>query len=189
MKRIIHKGECSLYDVISWFAVMLQCVYLTAGDTCARRLILLTIQHQDCIPKVILAPACRGTCSSYSRPSIEFPGQMERFCQCCDADDVRLRRANVLCPVQNAESGRTTFRTIRVNMNVPRTCRCRPCSETPGNVVPAEQELWSQGKRDSNKNMKRRPFGESDIKYLIRQRKPFIIAEDNLLNFTYKEIG
>lgn len=165
-----------------------QLVVLTAGDTCSRRFILLTIQHEDCLPRNILAAACRGTCTSYSRPSTEYPGQMERFCQCCDTDNVRLRRTRVSCPIRNGEAGRPQFRNIRVHMNLPRTCRCRPCSETPGNVIPAEENIWNQRKRSSNDYTTRLSY-ESELDVLLRLGNPFIYVQDNLFNFTYTDIG
>jgi hypothetical protein len=168
---------------------MLQCVTLTTGETCTRRTIVLTVQRSDCFPRRLLAGACRGTCNSYSRPSLEYPGQMESFCQCCDVDEVRLRSTNVTCPVQNPQPGQPPFRKIRVYMNLPRSCRCRPCSGQTGNVIPAEQSIWNQGKRNSNTFIKRRNASESDLGYLKSLREPFIFVEDNLLNFTYKEIG
>lgn len=171
---------------------MFQCVILTAGDTCSRDFIILTIQHEECVPKNILAAACRGSCTSYSRPSTYHPGQMERFCQCCDADEVRLRTTTVRCPVRNGNGGRPQLRNIRVNMNLPRSCRCRPCSEIHGDVIPAEHEIWNQGKRSSvkyNNNKLQKQSKESELDYLIRLGNPFIYVEDNLLNFTLRELG
>ena len=97
-----------------------------------------------------MTSACRGTCTSYVRPSIESPDALERFCQCCDADDVRHHRVIVRCPNPHwnpAEGSATRFRRILLGINLPSTCRCRPCSPIPQEIVPAENDIMNEGKR------------------------------------------
>ena len=168
---------------------MLQCVALTTGETCTRKLIVLTVQRSDCFPKDFIVGACRGTCNTYSRPSLDYPGQMERFCQCCDVDNMQRRIGRVMCQVQNPRPGQRPFRFVRVGMNNILSCRCRPCSGQIGHVIPAEQSIWSQGKRNFNKLTKRKNTHKSDGENIQRLQEPFIFVEDNSFNFTYKEIG
>ena len=133
---------------------MLSLILLQAfcsASPCDRRFIILRIRHEDCVPKSVMTSACRGTCTSYVRPSTESPNGLERFCQCCDADDIRHHRVLVHCPNPNWHPGAVDlprFRLIRLGINLPRTCRCRPCSPVPHEIVPAENDIMREGKRN-----------------------------------------
>lgn len=123
-----------------------------SASPCDRGFIILRIQHQDCVPKSVMTSACRGTCTSYVRPSVESPDALERFCQCCDADDISYHRVIVRCPNPNwypGAIGTTRFRRIRLGMNLPTTCRCRPCAPIPQEIVPAESDILREGKRNN----------------------------------------
>ena len=121
-----------------------------SATPCSRGFIILRIRHQDCMPKSVMTSACRGTCTSYVRPSVESPDNLERFCQCCDADDIRNHRVLVRCPNHSwypGAIGVTRFRRIRLAISLPASCRCRPCSPVPLEIVPAENDIMREGKR------------------------------------------
>ena len=121
----------------------------------------MVIRLNNCVPKRILNGACAGTCSSYSRPSPDLPGEIEHFCQCCDVDEIIERNIPLFCP-----RSRQRRQIIAVKGAV--TCKCRPCSETPQNVLPseAEQNIWDyRNKRIPGKSAK----NETHISQLIRK--------------------
>jgi len=117
-------------------------IRLATSQQCTRRPLELTIRLNNCIPKTIPALACAGSCSSYTRPSSDFPGEMEHFCQCCDIDESVSAPVRLFCPGLRR-------RLVQIMLKVPLSCKCRPCSERPENVLPseAEQRVWGRNKR------------------------------------------
>ena len=182
---------------------------LAKVDSCSLEWAELDIEHPGCFPRRLLVKGCRGTCSSYTRPSQMNPGQLERFCQCCDVDSMRLRRAILFCP--NTETNPPQLRRMAVTMKIPQSCRCRPCTETPEHVIPAEEEFLQNGKRSydfnptnhSDKTPPGRNTGNIFTKAITNENKanklhlnkllkmdvPFIFVQDHSLNFSVHDVN
>ena len=93
------------------------------SESCQRRRSQLRIHQPNCIPKIIPAYACSGSCLSMTQPSRTLPGESEQFCRCCRHLDSRRLNVWLMCSNQNATGYiRTAFR-----VNVPQSCMCQPC--------------------------------------------------------------
>jgi len=152
---------------------------VTNGDICRRQPIRIVLQRDGCSPRALLAFGCGGACTSYSSPSSESPMELEHFCQCCDAIDYANRRVTIEC----WDASYSYPRDIHVTMNLPRTCRCRPCSDTPDNFIPAD-DFWNRGKRVLPIVV----YNSNDTNIENDLHKPFIHIEDPDLKFTVEPL-
>lgn len=120
-------------------------VIVTLGETCSRELLPFRIRYQNCIASnrggTTILSFCSGNCISSSRPSIEYPGQMEHFCECCSVNEFEFRVVRLIC----FGEGRPYRRAIHIK--VPTSCQCKPCALTHEHGVATRQEIWTQGKR------------------------------------------
>ncbi|XP_070212719.1 bursicon-like [Littorina saxatilis] len=99
---------------------------VVAEEHCALGLVELQIRYRSCVPKTVMALACRGSCYSYSQPDRNRPYQMERSCRCCRELGSQSGRTRMRCPNRDDP---TTSKVFSVSFRLPRRCACRPCSQ------------------------------------------------------------
>lgn len=104
---------------------------------CNKRFITHLIRKRNCQSKAILSVACIGTCTSYTKPSFDDPGAVERFCECCREGGSVERRVTMQC-----RDGDTGLTNISLPVRIPTSCICRPCSVLPERIIPAEQHIF-----------------------------------------------
>ena len=104
---------------------------------CERRFVRKTIRFQNCRSKRVLTYGCRGTCSSYTKPSSTRPDILTHYCQCCHDAEKRFVSIRLVCP---NIMGHRRFKMYRVRLAVPTRCSCRSCSALPTRIVPSEPE-------------------------------------------------
>ena len=126
--------------------LILSCKFAQAD--CRMHRIIHTIRYNNCQPKRVLSYACRGTCTSYTKPSRSRDNQLDRFCECCQEEDERVARVPIRCP--NADS--TGFHRSILRVKIPIGCRCRPCGFVPNDIISPEQQILSGMKRGVQNN-------------------------------------
>ncbi|KAL3859082.1 hypothetical protein ACJMK2_009317 [Sinanodonta woodiana] len=141
LKSVLATNSRQLALISVLLALVL--VLPSVAAQCSLKYVRLNVQYKDCFPTRVLTTACQGTCNTYVRPSPSANGQLERFCQCCDAVEMRQNRIIVRCPNPDDPA---TLRRYRLRLNAPLQCVCRPCSTIPSDLVGAEGTLFD--KRD-----------------------------------------
>ena len=107
-------------------------------DGCHRRRIIHTVRYANCQQRRMFSYACRGFCSSSVHVSRFVDNRVDSQCQCCRADQTVTRRMRLICPTV---SGNRPFRILYIPVSIPRSCRCRPCSALPAEIIPSERNL------------------------------------------------
>ncbi|XP_062621917.1 bursicon-like [Saccostrea cucullata] len=126
---------------------------------CGIGFITVRLRPENCKPKQVLGFGCRGTCTSYTKPSYTDPGSVERFCECCREGESIERGVLMEC-----HDGTGIYRNVSLPIRIPTSCSCRPCSALPGRVTPGEEELYGHrgGKRSEGQQRT-----EADAKFII----------------------
>lgn len=106
---------------------------------CLRRYAIYTVRYGSCRPKRLLVRACMGGCFTHSRPSQTSPTEVMHFCQCCQQDGVLHQRTLLRCP---ARGNPRHFQAVPFPVSIAESCRCRPCSVLPENILPSEGEMF-----------------------------------------------
>jgi hypothetical protein len=165
----IHGGFVALVFIIGAASNM-------AEARCNKRFIRHTIRVQNCY-RTILSVACMGTCTSYTRPSSDNPGSVERFCECCREGESEERRVTIPCR-SHGNTGRTS---ITLPVMIPTSCICRPCSVLPDRIIPAEQNLFQHmGIKRSGSTMNISTSDSSQNFEKLRKVSKAISREENL---------
>ena len=107
-------------------------------EGCHRRRIIHTVRYANCQQRRMFSYACRGFCSSSVHVSRFVDNRVDSQCQCCRADQTVTRRMRLICPTV---SGNRPFRILYIPVSIPRSCRCRPCSALPAEIIPSERNL------------------------------------------------
>lgn len=128
----------SIYGMLVAFVFILGATTEISEARCNKRFITHVIRKRNCYPRALLSVACLGTCTSYTKPSVDNPGSVERFCECCRESSSRQETVNMIC-LDEATRGLTN---ISLSVMIPTSCMCRPCSVLPDTIVPAEQHIF-----------------------------------------------
>lgn len=127
---------------MSILLVLLLVTNVTA-QSCVSQQRVTSITVDGCIPRRVVMSRCEGRCSSYVRPSPDNTGLLERHCMCCEEDDSKMVSTAVMCRYP------PHWRRLRIQIPMPKSCRCRPCRQVPESVVPMERNhgVWGSVKR------------------------------------------
>ncbi|CAG5117622.1 unnamed protein product, partial [Candidula unifasciata] len=131
-KNWFNKSVMLFYILLAFLSLSLHEV--TAEERCTNRPAILTIRHENCIPRIALVPVCSGTCRSYTMTDIEAPSILQRSCTCCKPIDYTNSSVTIRCPRPHGEIG---YMNTTLMVKLPKTCMCRPCSPLP-EIIPSE---------------------------------------------------
>lgn len=159
------------------------------SDTCERSTIIVTVWRESCIPRRFFMYQCSGMCHSYTSPSRDKLDQLERHCLCCGVGSARNLTSVIRCRRNDGQ-----FNGVRIVVNFPESCRCRPCSDSP-NIIPMEQQqygVFGNQKRSKLTSVQKqliKPTDNSTLERLFKSEQPFIYIDEPGFSISFKEIG
>ena len=134
-------GVAAKRSFVCGFVCCLICSVLSEGKTevnlptgivvpsCRRHWIVHRIDLAHCTQQRILSRACKGQCESYTQYSTDT-NDIERVCSCCQPHGRKLRRIRMRCRNPKTFMPEVHF----VQVYIPNSCMCRPCSVSIDNV-------------------------------------------------------
>jgi hypothetical protein len=112
--------------------------YTEPRKNCSMRYIQMRVKFANCLPVRLLTNACSGACASYTTTSALDPRKLETKCECCHYVSRKKKRFGIKCPHKTQKD---LYKIRVLTISVPKRCLCRPCSDTPNNILSAEQEI------------------------------------------------